>query len=184
MSAPRPGALPNIFSLEPGVAWQERRGRFFVRSDMGGEARQLRIGLPNPGRGATRHDGRMSAALDLVARMISAIEAGDVDGVQACYSPEITVWANFDGKARDLDGSLKLLSTLVRSTSERRYEIGRREEIVGGVLQQHVLHGTVTKTGKSFALPACLVITVDGDRISRVDEYLDPAAMAPAYVAG
>lgn len=125
----------------------------------------------------------MSTALDLVARMISAIEAGDVDGVRACYSPAITVWANFDGQARDLDGSLKLLNSLVRSTSERRYEIVRREEIVSGVLQQHVLHGTVAKTGKTFAMPACLVVTVDGDRITRIDEYLDPAAMGPAYAA-
>ena len=30
-------------------------------------------------------------------------------------------------------------------------------------------------------MPACLVITVEGDRIGRVDEYLDPAAMAPAF---
>ena len=35
MSAPRPGALPSIFSLEPGTARHVRRGRFCVRSDMG-----------------------------------------------------------------------------------------------------------------------------------------------------
>ena len=34
MSAPRPGALPSIFSLEPGTERHERRGRLRVRSDM------------------------------------------------------------------------------------------------------------------------------------------------------
>ena len=34
MSAPSPGALPSIFSLEPGTARQVRRGRFRDRSDM------------------------------------------------------------------------------------------------------------------------------------------------------
>ncbi len=34
MSAPRPGALPSIFSLEPGTARHVRRGRFRERSDM------------------------------------------------------------------------------------------------------------------------------------------------------
>ncbi len=125
----------------------------------------------------------MSTPIDLVSRMISAIESGDLDGVRACYSPDIVVWANFDGKSRDLDAALRLLTTLLGSTSERRYEVVRREEIGGGVLQQHVLHGTVTKTGKSFAMPACLVITTDGGTIKRVDEYLDPSAMASAYAA-
>ena len=34
MSAPSVGALPIIFSLEPGTDRQERRGRLRVRSDM------------------------------------------------------------------------------------------------------------------------------------------------------
>ena len=34
MSAPRPGALPSIFSLEPGTERQDRRGRLRERSDM------------------------------------------------------------------------------------------------------------------------------------------------------
>ena len=34
MSAPSPGALPSIFSLEPGTERQERRGRLRERSDM------------------------------------------------------------------------------------------------------------------------------------------------------
>ena len=35
MSAPRPGALPSIFSLEPGTERHDRRGRWRERSDMG-----------------------------------------------------------------------------------------------------------------------------------------------------
>jgi ketosteroid isomerase-like protein len=32
-------------------------------------------------------------------------------------------------------------------------------------------------------MPACLVITVRGDRITHIDEYLDPSVMAPAFEA-
>ena len=105
----------------------------------------------------------------------------DIEGVKACYAPEIVVWANFDGKARELDSSLRLLDWMISATSNRRYEIQRRIDIDGGVLQQHVLHGTVAATGKTFAMPACLVITVRGDRITHIDEYLDPSVMAPAF---
>ena len=123
----------------------------------------------------------MTAALALVERMVAAIEANDVDAVRACYSPDITVWANFDGKARDIESSLRVLAWLIGHTSSRRYEILRRIEIDGGVLQQHILYGTVAATGKSFAMPACLIISIDGDCITHIDEYLDPAVMAPAF---
>ena len=120
-------------------------------------------------------------ASDVVANLISAIETGDLEGVKVCYSPDVVVWANFDGKARELDSSLRVLEWLVTTTTDRRYEIVRRIEIEGGVLQQHVLHATVLATGKSFAMPACLVVSLRGDRINHIDEYLDLSKMTAAY---
>jgi len=125
----------------------------------------------------------MSLALETVERMIAAIETGDIEGVKSCYAPEIVVWANFDGKARELDASLRLLDWMISATSDRRYEVQRRIDIEGGVLQQHVLHATVAETGKTFSMPACLVITVRGDRITHIDEYLDVSVMTPAFEA-
>jgi len=123
----------------------------------------------------------MTASLELVDRLIRAIEAGDLDGVRACYSPDVTVWANFDQRDRDLGSSMRVLSWLVDNTTTRRYEVQRRIEIEGGVLQQHVLHGTASATGKDYAMPACLVIRIEGDHITHVDEYLDPAVLEPAF---
>ena len=123
----------------------------------------------------------MSTAIDVVEQMIRAIEAGDLDGVRLCYSPDIVVWANFDGRARDLDGALRVLAWMLGNTSERRYEIRRRIEIEGGVLQQHVLHGTAASTGRKFSMPACLVVSVRGGRINHIDEYLDPSVLQPAF---
>ena len=123
----------------------------------------------------------MSEALEVVERLIAAIEMGDLDGVRACYAPEVVVWANSDNKAKDLDASLRVLEWLVGQTSERSYQIQRRIAIEGGVLQQHVLRATVNATGKSFAMPACLVVSVRGDRITHIDEYLDASVMTPAF---
>jgi ketosteroid isomerase-like protein len=75
-----------------------------------------------------------------------------------------------------------VLAWLVSSTVSRRYEIVRRVAIEGGVVQQHVLHGT-TETGNEFSMPACLVLRVDGGRITHIDEYLDPAPIANALGA-
>ena len=117
--------------------------------------------------------------LDLVARLIAAIEAGDFAAVRSVYAPDVIVWAGFDSRERSVDSSLGVLEWLVGATTDRRYEIVRRIEIEGGVLQQHVLHGTA-HSGATFSMPACLIIQVDGDRglITRIDEYLDPAPVA------
>ena len=123
----------------------------------------------------------MSQAIEVMERLIAAIETGDIDGVKDCYAPEIVVWANIDGKSNDLDASLRVLQWLVSKTTERRYEIQRRIDIEGGVLQQHVLHATVVATDKSFSMPACLIVSVRGDRITHIDEYLDASVMQPAF---
>ncbi|MSO38412.1 MAG: nuclear transport factor 2 family protein [Acidimicrobiia bacterium] len=117
--------------------------------------------------------------IELVEALIAAIERGDVDVVRSLYSPSVIVWANFDGRERDRDASLSLLEWLISVTSERRYEIVRRIEIEGGVLQQHILHGTTT-AGATFSMPACLVINIDNGVFVRIDEYLDPAAITAA----
>lgn len=117
--------------------------------------------------------------LDVAARLCTAIEAGDLDGVRSVYSPDVVVWAGFDNRERDVESSLGVLEWLLSVTTSRRYEVVRRIEIDGGVLQQHVLHAT-TRNGSSFSMPACLVLQISGDRITRVDEYLDPAPVTAA----
>jgi ketosteroid isomerase-like protein len=117
--------------------------------------------------------------LDVTARLFAAIEDGDLAGVRSVYAPDVVVWAGFDDRARDVESSLGVLEWLLSVTTSRRYEMVRRIEIDGGVLQQHVLHAT-TRTGKSFSMPACLVLQISGAHITRIDEYLDPAPVAVA----
>src|SRR5213593_484386 len=74
MSAPSRGALPSIFSLEPGTARHVRRGRFRDRSDMPARVDRRR------GRGGT---GRRT--LQHMADDVSLTELGD--GVYAWLLP-------------------------------------------------------------------------------------------------
>ena len=130
----------------------------------------------------TRHNEPMTSGaspLELVDRLIRAIEAGDLAAVRSVYAPDVIVWAGFDDRERDVDSSLGVLEWLFSVSTERRYEIVRRIEIEGGVLQQHVLRAA-TRADKTFSMPACLVIRVDRGLITRVDEYLDPAPVAAA----
>ncbi len=75
---------------------------------------------------------------------------------------------------RTSERSLRVLEWLCSRLDARRYEVTRRELIPGGFLQEHVLHGTAPD-GSAVAMPACLVVTVADGRITRINEYLDPA---------
>jgi uncharacterized protein len=115
--------------------------------------------------------------LDLAERMFRAIEQGDLAALRDCYDPGIVVWANFDGKEQNLDQSMRLLGWLCTKLGDRQYDVQRREIIAGGFLQEHTLRG-VAPDGTTIAMPACIIATVAGGRITRIHEYLDPAGVA------
>jgi uncharacterized protein len=115
--------------------------------------------------------------LALADRLFTAIEAGDLDAVSVCYDEDIVVWANFDDREQDKASSLRVLGWLCAKLADRRYQVRRREAVPGGFLQEHVLHGTAPD-GSVVAMPACIVATVDGGLITRLNEYLDPVGVA------
>jgi ketosteroid isomerase-like protein len=113
----------------------------------------------------------------LAARLFDAIEAGDVDGVAACYAPELVVWHNFDGLEQPREENLKTLAGMIERISERRYESRRVDVFDGGFVQQHVLTG-VRRDGVRVSMPGVLVGRVRDGKIARLDEYLDSAHVA------
>ena len=43
-----------------------------------------------------------------------------------------------------------------------------------GIVQQHLVVG-VLPDGRRLEMPACLILTIQGERIVSIDEYSDPA---------
>ena len=87
--------------------------------------------------------------------------------------------AERDGHLR----ALKVLHWFIDVTTQRRYEILDRQLFPGGFVQQHILHAA-GRNGGSIALRVCIVIKVGVSPssqapISRIDEYFDPAEIAP-----
>ena len=120
----------------------------------------------------------MDPETDAVAdALFAAIEAGDVDAIAELYDPAVEVWHNTDGVAEDRDANLRTLGWVVENLTDRRYEEIRRHPVPGGFVQQHVLRVT-TASGRRVAVPACMVVAVEGGRITRIEEYLDSAHVA------
>lgn len=116
---------------------------------------------------------------DVANRLFGAIERGDYPDIEALWAPDVAVWHSGDPADNDRVLALKVIRWFLRITTTRRYEILDRQFFVGGFVQQHVLHAGAAH-GASIELRVCIVIKVGADGlITRIDEYFDPADMAP-----
>jgi ketosteroid isomerase-like protein len=123
------------------------------------------------------------AVTDIADRLFDAIEHSDIATVEELFSPDVAVWKSGDVRDNDHARSVRIISWFVNATVDRRYEVLDRQVFDGGFVQQHVLHAT-GRTGVSIAMRVCIVIKLDNDGlITRIDEYFDPAAMAPLLSA-
>ena len=116
---------------------------------------------------------------DLADRMFAAIEVGDGETLAGLWSDDVTVWRLGGGPARDKARALKVIAWFVDSTSGRRYEVLDRQVFDGGFVQQHTVHAT-DAAGTPLSFRACLVVKINPEGlITQIDEYLDPADLAP-----
>ncbi|MBA3030574.1 MAG: nuclear transport factor 2 family protein [Desulfobacteraceae bacterium] len=104
---------------------------------------------------------------------ISCLETGDRAGARNCYHADAEIWHNFDGVTQTVDENMALFEKLVASTKSRKYVINRLEKIEGGYLQQHILK-LETPDGETTKANAIVLVTVDGGKIRRIEEYIDP----------
>ena len=121
--------------------------------------------------------------LDVADRLFTAIVNGDRAAVDRLWSDDIAVWRagahRDDNKAR----ALRVIDWFITTTTERRYQILDRQLFDSGssrgFVQQHILDAT-GHAGQSISLRVCIVIKVGADGlIHRIDEYFDPAGIAP-----
>jgi ketosteroid isomerase-like protein len=119
------------------------------------------------------------AIIDVADHLFSAIENSDTAMLQEVFSEDIAVWRTGGGGDRDKIRALRVLDWFIATTTQRRYEILDRQVFDGGLVQQHVLHAT-GRSGGSIAMRVCMVIKIGADGlINRIDEYFDPAELAP-----
>ena len=116
---------------------------------------------------------------DLLDAFFAAIERGDIDAVDQFYAEDVEVWHNVTGVALDKDAGLALLRYWIDSVTDMHYEVLERRTFDGGAIQRHVIHGDAN--GTILHVPVCIVFHIDADHITRIYEYLDPAAVAPGF---
>lgn len=119
---------------------------------------------------------------ETVERFFAALEAGGTDLLTTIYTDDAKIWHNDHSAEQGVPDNLKVLKGLHAVVSGLTYDIVRRGEVAGGVFQQHVLRGTLPD-GTEVALPAAMFITVEGERVARIEEYLESSVAAPIRAA-
>src|SRR4051812_6803075 len=116
---------------------------------------------------------------DVADRLFAAIERSDIAVIEQLFGEDVLVWHSGDTEDNDRPRALQVIHWFIKRTSDRRYEILDRQLFDGGFVQQHILHAN-GRNGGSIAMRVCIVIKLGADGlISRIDEYFDPAEMAP-----
>jgi ketosteroid isomerase-like protein len=119
------------------------------------------------------------AIVDVADRLFEAIEQSDIAMVTQLWNDDIVVWKTGEPRDRDKERALRVIAWFVNATNDRRYEILDRRLFAGGFVQQHILHAN-GRNGGSISMRVCIVIKLGANGlIDRIDEYFDPAEMAP-----
>jgi ketosteroid isomerase-like protein len=120
-----------------------------------------------------------TSVVDVADQLFSAIVGGDEATLEQMLDDDIAVWRAGSHRDDDKARALRVLHWFIDVTTHRRYEILDRQLFTDGFVQQHILHAT-GRNGGSIALRVCIVIKVGGnERINHIDEYFDPADLAP-----
>jgi ketosteroid isomerase-like protein len=116
----------------------------------------------------------------IAGRFTRAIEEGDAAAIGACLTDDFVVWHNNDPALQERENVVRLLLWVHRHVDGLRYADVVRRATADGYVQQHTLRGTL-RDGSALAVHACLVVTLAGGLIGRIDEYVDSAQVTPLF---
>jgi len=111
---------------------------------------------------------------EIPALIAAAIDQGQVEPLLARMAPGAIVWHNSDRAEADAAASFTAVAA-----SPLRFAIDQRRVITtpDAVVIQFVMH---IDAETPLELHCCMVVSLDNGQITRIDEYLDPAAAAVA----
>lgn len=112
-------------------------------------------------------------------RFFTAVERGDLDTVRSLYAPDAKIWTAQDPAERSPEENLAVLSWIKDNIQRFRYEDVRCQPTPSGFVEQHTTCGTAPGGGE-FRFAACLVVRIENDKVTRLEEYFDTAPLMTA----
>ena len=117
--------------------------------------------------------------LELARQFIDAVGRGDVATARDCMQPDAEIWHNFDNKTQTVDENMALLELMMAKCGRREYHIHRLDDIDGGYMQRHHLSISAPGSDELVSVEVLAMVLVRDGKISRVEEFMDPAPLLP-----
>jgi ketosteroid isomerase-like protein len=109
---------------------------------------------------------------NIIDRFFGSMRDCDTAVVRDCLTEDAVVWHNFDRIAMDVEDVVRSWEAMGTNFAERGIFDIRRQHTPSGYVQQH-LFVVRLKNGTRKAWPVCIVVQLRGDKIARIDEYID-----------
>jgi 4-carboxymuconolactone decarboxylase len=114
------------------------------------------------------------------ARWLEANRAGDGDAQLSLYRDDVDIWQAWTHESHPLEDVRRSMRWMDRHVEGLRLENVRCTLTEDGWVQRHTMCGTSRDNGESFAVEACMVVTIDDEgRIARIEEFIDLGQLEP-----
>jgi ketosteroid isomerase-like protein len=119
---------------------------------------------------------------DIVRRFHTALRSADPALLADVYADDVTVWHSFDRVDQTREQNLRTLAWMAEHVEGLSYDDVRVAYTDDGFVQQHLFRST----RPPLEVPCMLRAWCRGDKIVRIEEYLDSADTVALreYVAG
>ena len=111
-------------------------------------------------------------------QLVEALERRDVATLDRIYHPDLRFTAHADGTVRDRAEALHAFTRMCAVVRSIKVTVRDRQLTDTGFLSQQVLTATLAD-GAQLTVPMCMIVGLRDGLIVRVDEYFDPATVAP-----
>jgi hypothetical protein len=123
----------------------------------------------------------MTARVDIdpaATALDAMLESGSPDEVLELLAPDAVLWHNDDKGEVPAAVGVGGVGGLHALLSDIRVEVVQHEALKSGFLHRFAIHGVVRSSGAPLLVHNCVVVSKDGDKIGRIDEYVDPTFRA------
>lgn len=116
------------------------------------------------------------------AALLRLSEAGDFVAWRRLFAPGGVIWHNTDLKDKSPDELVAGLTPVRKRATSWKYTVVQRVDFEGGFFQRFILDAELDGERK-VKLAGCLSCEVRDGLITRLDEYVDSAALASLLAA-
>jgi ketosteroid isomerase-like protein len=124
-------------------------------------------------------DARREQILTAAEQLTTGMEHNDADVLGRLYSPDAVIWHNTDGVELSVDDLLGVIHVLKAAVTSSSVTVDERQVTDFGFIQAQTAKYRFA-TGEDAEVQVAMFAWVDEQgRITRLNEYVDSAALAP-----